>query len=157
MNTAGVIYTAESDAVRVPMFKRKEITQWVHDVADLYDRSVGEITYIFCDDSFIKRLNKKELNHDYATDILTFDNCVGDLLFADIVISVDTVKENALEYKQEPERELFRVMIHGVLHLCGLTDGTPEEQAEMRQAEDEALAMLPENLMDLWRSGAKRF
>lgn len=157
MNTADIIFTTESDAVSVPSFKRRVVSEWIRQVAEKYDRQVGEITYVFCDDAFIKRLNKKELNHNYATDILTFDSCVGDLLFADIVISLDTVRDNAKTYEQTLQRECLRVMIHGVLHLCGQDDHSDDEKEQMRRAEDECLAMLPEDMSSVWRANQKAF
>ncbi|MDO4789374.1 MAG: rRNA maturation RNase YbeY [Porphyromonas sp.] len=148
--SADIIFTTENDGIKVPGFRRRVITNWIREIADLKGKRLGEITYIFCDDRFIRRLNKKSLNHDYETDILTFDNCVDDLLFADIVISIDTVRSNAEIYGEPYFRELLRVMIHGVLHLCGYDDLTEEEQGAMRREEDAALALLPDEYEQIW-------
>ena len=145
----GISYYSEN--VKTPTFRRRVVSAWIHQVADKYDKEVGEITYLFCDDRKILEMNRRYLRHDYYTDIITFDQNVGDILFADIVISLDTVQSNADEYNQSFEEELLRVMIHGILHLCGLDDHTDEEVSEMRLAELEALRMLPEDLSDVWR------
>ncbi|WP_052110398.1 rRNA maturation RNase YbeY [Porphyromonas sp. COT-108 OH1349] len=148
--SADIIFTTENDNIKVPGFRRRVITNWIREVAELKGKRIGEITYVFCDDRFIRRLNKKSLNHDYETDILTFDNCVDDLLFADIVISLETIDSNATIFGEPSYRELLRVMIHGVLHLCGYRDATEEEQETMRQEEDAALALLPEKYEEIW-------
>lgn len=148
--SADIIFTTENDNIKVPGFRRRVITNWIREVAELKGKRIGEITYVFCDDHFIRRLNKKSLNHDYETDILTFDNCVDDLLFADIVISLETIDSNATIFGEPSYRELLRVMIHGVLHLCGYRDATEEEQQTMRQEEDAALALLPEKYEEIW-------
>lgn len=143
-----------SERVEVPPFRRREINAWIRDVAKKYGYEVGDIAYQFCDNEKILEINRKYLSHDYYTDIITFDQTVGNILFADIVISVEMVESNAVEYDTTFEEELFRVMIHGILHLCGLNDGSAEESDAMRQAEDEALAMLPSDKSQLWRKGA---
>lgn len=96
-----------------------------------------EINYIFCSDEYLLKINQDYLQHDYYTDIITFDNSIvaGEIL-SDIYISVDRVKENATNNKVDFEHEMHRVMIHGVLHLCGLKDKTPAEQKEMHRCED---------------------
>ena len=111
-------------------------------VAHTYGKKIGEINYIFCDDEKILEINRQFLQHDYYTDIITFDYCEGDTLSGDIFISVDTVTANAKEYSVSFDEELKRVMIHGILHLCGQNDKTADEQQEMRIKENNALRMI---------------
>ena len=111
-------------------------------VAHTYGKKIGEIHYIFCDDEKILEINRQFLQHDYYTDIITFDYCEGDTLSGDIFISVDTVTANAKEYSVSFDEELKRVMIHGILHLCGQNDKTADEQQEMRIKENNALRMI---------------
>lgn len=139
------------EGVTIPAFRRREVNAWIKDVAEEYGYEVGDITYQFCDNERILEINQKYLNHDYYTDIITFDQTRDGLLFADIVISVEMVTSNAEEYGELFRREFLRVLIHGVLHLCGVDDQTEEQAKEMRQAEENALAMLPANLSEVWR------
>lgn len=139
------------EGVTIPAFRRREVNAWIKDVAEEYGYEVGDITYQFCDNERILEINQKYLNHDYYTDIITFDQTRDGLLFADIVISVEMVTSNAEEYGEPFRREFLRVLIHGVLHLCGVDDQTEEQAKEMRQAEENALAMLPANLPEVWR------
>ena len=143
--------TFYSENVSIPKFRRREVSRWITDVAASYDREIGEITYLFCDDEKILEMNNKYLGHDYYTDIITFGQGVDDLLFADIVISLDTVASNAEKYGQSFETELLRVIIHGVLHLCGEDDLDDESEAKMRIAENRALSMLSEDRSEMWR------
>jgi probable rRNA maturation factor len=105
-------------------------------------KTIGEITYIFCDDDKILEVNRQYLNHDYYTDIITFDYSDGDKISGDIFISLDTVKSNSQMYTTDYQEELFRVIIHGVLHLCGLSDSSEDEKKKMRDAENSALNIL---------------
>lgn len=139
------------EGVTIPAFRRREVNAWIKDVAEEYGYEVGDITYQFCDNERILEINQKYLNHDYYTDIITFDQARDGLLFADIVISVEMVTSNAEEYGEPFRREFLRVLIHGVLHLCGVDDQTEEQAKEMRQAEENALAMLPADLSEVWR------
>lgn len=139
------------EGVTIPAFRRREVSAWIKDVAEEYGYEVGDITYQFCDNERILEINQKYLNHDYYTDIITFDQTRDGLLFADIVISVEMVTSNAEEYGEPFRREFLRVLIHGVLHLCGVDDQTEEQAKEMRQAEENALAMLPADLSEVWR------
>ncbi|MDO4695799.1 rRNA maturation RNase YbeY [Porphyromonas sp.] len=143
--------TFYSENISIPKFRRREVSRWITDVAASYGCTVGDITYLFCDDETILEMNNKYLGHDYYTDIITFDQCVDDLLFADIVISLDTVASNAKAYGERFETELLRVIIHGVLHLCGEDDLTEEAEEKMRLAEDRALAMLSPDQSEMWR------
>ena len=139
------------EGVTIPAFRRREVNAWIKDVAEEYGYEVGDITYQFCDNERILEINQKYLNHDYYTDIITFDQTRDGLLFADIVISVEMVASNAEEYGEPFRREFLRVLIHGVLHLCGVDDQTEEQAKEMREAEETALAMLPADLSEVWR------
>ena len=139
------------EGVTIPAFRRREVNAWIKDVAEEYGYEVGDITYQFCDNERILEINQKYLNHDYYTDIITFDQTRDGLLFVDIVISVEMVTSNAEEYGEPFRREFLRVLIHGVLHLCGVDDQTEEQAKEMRQAGENALAMLPANLSEVWR------
>lgn len=118
-------------------FKLKRLTsKWLKFVAHNEARRLGDISIIFCSDQYILDVNRKYLNHDYYTDIITFDYCEGDLLSGDLFISIDSVRENAAFYGTAFENELNRVIVHGVLHLIGYDDHTEEEIALMRSKED---------------------
>ncbi len=118
-------------------FKLKRLTsKWLKFVAHSEARRLGDISIIFCSDQYILDVNRKYLNHDYYTDIITFDYCEGDLLSGDLFISIDSVRENAAFYSTAFENELNRVIVHGVLHLIGYDDHTEEEIAQMRSKED---------------------
>ena len=122
-------------------FKGKRLTSnWLKQVAVAEGRSVGDISIIFCSDNYLLDVNKKYLQHDYFTDIITFDYCEGSVLSGDLFISVDSVRENASFYGASFEDELNRVIVHGVLHLIGYDDHTDEEIAVMRSKENTYLA-----------------
>lgn len=110
--------------------------RWLKMVAESEVKKLGPLSIIFCSDNYILDINIKYLQHDYFTDIITFDYCEGDLISGDLFISIDSVRENALHYNVKFEDELDRVMVHGLLHLIGYDDHTPEETALMRQKED---------------------
>ena len=110
--------------------------RWLKMVAESEVKKLGPLSIIFCSDNYILDINIKYLQHDYFTDIITFDYCEGDLVSGDLFISIDSVRENALHYNVKFEDELDRVMVHGLLHLIGYDDHTPEETALMRQKED---------------------
>lgn len=135
-----ISYNAEG--VAMPNIKRRATTAWIKAVAATYGKRVGEIGYLFVDDEHILDVNKQYLGHDYYTDIITFDYCEGDVLNGDLVISLDTVRSNAELFGKPYEEELHRVIIHGVLHLCGLNDKGPGERELMEDAENRALALL---------------
>ena len=126
----------------MPNIKRRATTAWIKAVAATYGKRVGEIGYLFVDDEHILDVNNQYLGHDYYTDIITFDYCEGDVLNGDLVISLDTVRSNAELFGKPYEEELHRVIIHGVLHLCGLNDKGPGERELMEAAENRALALL---------------
>ena len=134
-----ISYSAEG--VRFPKIKRRETTAWIRRVAESYGKKVGEVGYLFCDDEHILQVNREYLGHDYYTDIITFDYCEGKKLNGDLYISLDTIFTNADKYGRPYDEELHRVIIHGILHLCGINDKGPGEREIMEAAEDKALAM----------------
>ena len=134
-----ITYNAEK--VKFPKIKRRETTAWIKKVAASYGRKVGEIGYLFCDDEKILEVNREYLQHDYYTDIITFDYDEDDIISGDLVISLDTVKSNAELFHKNYDEELHRVIIHGILHLCGINDKGPGEREIMEAAENKALAM----------------
>ncbi len=131
--------TYNTDGVRMPKIKKRETTAWIRAVAATYGKRVGDIGYMFVSDEKILEVNREYLGHDYYTDIITFDYCEGDTLNGDLVISLDTVKSNAELFKKDYDEELHRVIIHGVLHLCGIHDKGPGEREIMEAAENKAL------------------
>ena len=123
-------------------FKGKTLNnKWLKMVAESEVKRLGDISIIFCSDPYILDINQRYLQHDYFTDIITFDYCEGKVLSGDLFISIDTVRENAREYGTTFEEELNRVMVHGLLHLIGYDDHTPAEQQEMRSKEDYYLSI----------------
>lgn len=135
--------TYNTDGVKMPKIKKRENTAWVKAVAAGYGKKVGEIAYIFVDDEKILEVNRQYLQHDYYTDIITFDYTEGDVISGDLFISLDTVRTNAEQVGAAYEQELDRVIIHGILHLCGINDKGPGERAVMEAAENRALALRP--------------
>lgn len=135
-----IFYTTEN--VKAPKLEKRKTNAWIKTVAEKYDKKIGEIAYIFCDDAKILEVNKTYLQHDYFTDIITFDYCEGAVLNGDIFISLDTVRTNAQEFGVTFDNELHRILIHGILHLCGQEDKTPEARLEMTRKENEALQMI---------------
>lgn len=133
--------TYNTDGVKMPSIKKRENTAWVKAVAASYGKRVGEIAYILVDDEKILEVNRQYLGHDYYTDIITFDYCEGDVISGDLFISLDTVRTNAEQVGATYEEELHRVIIHGILHLCGINDKGPGEREIMEAAEDKALAL----------------
>lgn len=132
-------------STQLPAFDVARLEQWIEDVARRHDRILGPITYIFCDDEKILSVNREFLRHDYYTDIITFDYTRGRRISGDMFISLDTVASNAELVGATYERELLRVVIHGVLHLCGINDKGPGEREIMERHEDEALALIFDN------------
>lgn len=127
--------------VELPALDYNLLERWIIAVADTYGRILGPLTYMFCDDEEILRVNREFLNHDYYTDIITFDDCRGKLLRGDIVLSLDTVRSNAIQQNVSYDSELLRVIIHGVLHLCGINDKGPGEREIMEANENRALEL----------------
>ena len=125
----------------MPKIKKRDTSAWIKAVAASYGRKVGEIGYLFVDDEKILEVNREYLGHDYYTDVITFDYDEDDTVRGDIVISLDTVRSNAQLFGKTYEEELYRVIIHGILHLCGINDKGPGEREIMEAAENKALAM----------------
>lgn len=134
--------TYNCDGVRMPKIKKRETTAWIKAVAATYGRKVGELGYMFVDDDIMLKTNQDYLGHDYYTDIITFDYDEDDVINGDIVISLDTVRSNAEKFNKEYDDELHRVIIHGILHLCGINDKGPGEREIMETNENKALALL---------------
>ncbi len=135
-----ITYSAEG--VKMPNIKKRDTTKWIREVAATYGLKVGEVGYLFCDDEKILSVNKEFLQHDYYTDIITFDYNEDNVINGDLVISLDTVRTNAEKFGKDYDEELRRVIIHGILHLCGINDKGPGERELMEAAENKALCML---------------
>lgn len=132
-----IVFNSLTDFVlKSKLFHKK----WIKAVAEAEGYQVADISYIFCDDDYLLELNKKYLNHDTLTDIITFDYVEGTHLSGDIYISIERVRENANIFDQSFERELHRVLAHGVLHLCGYKDKSKNDSKLMRQKEEESIA-----------------
>lgn len=131
-----------TENIKMPKLDRKAVRAWIAAVAASYDgRKVGNLNYIFCNDDRILEVNKEFLGHDYFTDIITFDYSEPGVVSGDMYISVDTVLTNSEKFHTLYEKELLRVIIHGVLHLCGINDKGRGERAVMEAAEERALDM----------------
>ena len=130
-----------NEGVAMPAIRRRDVSSWIRQVAQLHGKRLGTVSYKFIDDEGILACNRQFLGHDYYTDIITFDYSEGDKIAGDIVISLDTVRTNAEQFNQPYERELHRVIIHGILHLCGINDKGLGEREIMEQNENEALAL----------------
>ena len=134
----------QSEDIQMPDINQAKVTEWIKQVAATYQKKVGDIAYFFCSDEKILEVNREYLKHDYYTDIITFDYCKGSKLSGDIFISLDTVNSNSILFKQSYNRELHRVIIHGILHLCGINDKGPGEREIMEANENKALTLLDE-------------
>ncbi len=132
----------------LPVLDETAVRNWIVEVAQRHGQRVGCLTYVFCDDEYILKTNREFLGHDYYTDIITFDYTNSRHIAGDMVISLDTVRSNAEMLGVPYETELMRVMIHGVLHLCGQNDKGPGEREVMERYENEALALLPDNVIE---------
>lgn len=132
-----IIFQAED--VKEPAVKKRAVSAWIKKVAKLYNRQVGDVSYIFCSDDKILEVNKQYLKHDYFTDVITFDYSENDTISGDIFISLDTVESNSQKFNTSNEEELLRVIIHGILHLCGLKDKSAEDSKMMTKSENQAL------------------
>ena len=133
--------TYNVEGVTMPKIKKRETTAWIRAVAKSYGRRVGEVGYMFVNDDKILEVNREYLGHDYYTDVITFDYDEDDVVSGDVVISLDTVASNAHLFNKTYEDELYRVIIHGILHLCGINDKGPGEREQMEAAENKALAL----------------
>jgi rRNA maturation RNase YbeY len=133
-----------------PEVEEKELHKWLFAVADEYDRRIGKLTYSFISDEEILMINRSYLQHDYFTDIITFDyNTRSGVIKGEVYVSLDTVKSNALKLKLPYREELLRVVVHGLLHLIGFGDKSPEEQRIMRKQEDFCLLLRPKKLKEI--------
>jgi len=130
-----------AEEVELPDLSKQKIIRWIKEIAAVYGKRTGEIAYIFCTNKRILEVNKQFLQHEYYTDILTFDYSEGIIISGDIFISTETVQSNAEEFKVSFDDELKRIIIHGILHLCGQDDKTPELRLEMISKENSALQM----------------
>ncbi|MEI6754310.1 MAG: rRNA maturation RNase YbeY [Paludibacter sp.] len=135
-------YIAED--IKLPALEKQKINRWIIEIASEYKKKISDLAYIFCSDERILEVNKQYLNHDYYTDIITFDYSENSIVSGDIFISLDTVRSNAEEFQVSFEEELKRIMIHGVLHLCGQDDKTPELRVQMTEKENKALQKFPD-------------
>lgn len=135
-----ISYNAEG--VRMPKLRKRDTSAWIKAVAADYGRTVGEVGYMFVDDEKILEVNREYLGHDYYTDVITFDYDEANVVSGDIVISLDTVRSNAELFGKSYDEEFYRVLIHGILHLCGINDKGPGEREIMEENENKALAML---------------
>ncbi len=134
------------EKVEMPNFNPAAVEQWIEEVARTHGKNVGRLTYIFCDDDYILETNRKYLGHDYYTDVITFDYSNRHRISGDMVISLDTVLTNSEQFAHSYNEELMRVVVHGVLHLCGINDKGPGEREVMELCENDALALLPDNV-----------
>lgn len=128
-----------SDGIAFQLDGKRKISQWIRQVADEEGKNIKNLCYVFVSDKIILDINTQFLKHDTCTDVITFDDSAGDTISGEMYISIDTVRLNANDYQVDFRNELLRVMVHGVLHLCGYKDQTAEEQREMRTAEDKYL------------------
>ena len=138
----------QTDGVKMPAIRRRDTSAWIKAVAATYGKRVGDIGYIFCNDDKILEVNRQYLQHDYYTDIITFDYSDDalltgrkDTIAGDLFISLDTVRSNAEQQGTTYDEELHRVIIHGILHLCGINDKGPGEREIMEAAENKALEL----------------
>jgi metalloprotein, YbeY family len=133
--------TYNTSGVKMPKIKRRDTTAWIKAVIATYNKRLGEVGYMFVNDEKILEINNEYLQHDYYTDVITFDYNENDVVNGDIVISLDTVRTNAEKFGKTFDDELHRVIIHGILHLCGLHDKAPGEREQMEKAENKALVL----------------
>lgn len=129
------------DISPTPNFDSEFLVSWITKVVESENKILGDITYVFCSDEYLLEMNREHLNHDYYTDIITFDYCFDNIVSGDLFISVDRVKENAAQFLSSFQDELDRVCVHGVLHLCGFKDKSDEDELLMRKKEEEKLML----------------
>ncbi|MCL2098363.1 MAG: rRNA maturation RNase YbeY [Bacteroidales bacterium] len=131
----------ENTKINLP--HKQEVKKWLTNVAVAEGKKTGDLSVIFCSDEYLLQMNRRFLQHDYYTDIITFDYTEANVISGDLFISIDRVKANAETYKQPFNKELHRVMLHGLLHLCGYNDATEKQRKFMRTVEDKYLVMIP--------------
>jgi len=130
-----------SEGVSTKTPSKRLLKAWIKEFVSNHGKKVGELVFVFCSDEKILEVNQNFLQHDYYTDIITFDYCIGESISGDIFISVERVKENALQHQVEYNKELLRVLAHGVLHLIGFQDKGPKNKKEMTQNEDLCISL----------------
>lgn len=133
-----ISFNYESDFI---LEKEEYFASWIESIIASESKTVGEISYVFCDDEYLHAINMQYLNHDTLTDIISFDYTEGDMISGDIFISIERVKDNAVDFKVSFEEELKRVLAHGVLHYCGYKDKTDTDAALMRAKENEKIKL----------------
>lgn len=138
--------TFHTQDVELPNINQDLLNEWLPKVASFYNKEIGEITYIFCSDPVILEINQQYLNHDYYTDIISFDYTEGNVVSGDLFMGLETIQSNASKYQTSFIEELHRVLIHGVLHLCGIDDQTPEQRVTMEKEENRALLLIRDYL-----------
>ncbi|MCL1867547.1 MAG: rRNA maturation RNase YbeY [Paludibacter sp.] len=131
-----------SENIDFKLDNQKKVSLWLQRTADFYGKKIGTLNYVFCNDEMILNINNQYLNHNYFTDIITFDYTAGATVAGDIYISIETVLSNAQKYKTQFANELHRVIVHGLLHLTGQNDKTELAQKEMTRKENSALETL---------------
>jgi len=125
-----------TENISFTLANKQQIKKWIANVIANENKRTGDINFIFCSDDYLLAINKQYLNHDYFTDVITFNYCDAEKLSGDIFISIDCVRANAVKYQQIFDKELYRVMVHGVLHLCSYDDSTKSKTALMRSKEN---------------------
>jgi len=136
------IYFHTESPLKFNLKAKRKHKAWLQSIVEDADYSLGEINIVFCDDDYLLKINREHLNHDYYTDIITFDYCEEEVVSGDLFISLDRVKDNADQLELDWKQELRRVMVHGVLHLLGQSDKSSKQEKKMRAAEDAALKKL---------------
>ena len=134
-----------TEGIKFSIGHRLEIRKWIKNAIASENRVLGEVNIIYCSDEYLLKINQDSLNHDYYTDIITFDYCEGQEIIGDLFISVDRVRDNAKQVKVDFKDELHRVIIHGIMHLCGYADKTKVEKALMTEKENKYLNLLINN------------
>ena len=134
--------TFQADKINFPKIRKGNIKNWIKRVAASYGKTIGEVNYLFCTDDKILEVNTQYLSHDFYTDIITFDYSEGDKISGDIIISLETVRTNSQKYSTDFMEELHRVIIHGILHMCGIDDKSETASLNMRKAENQALEQI---------------
>lgn len=125
---------------------RRIISGWIKEIIKRENKLTGNISFIFCNDEYLYDLNKRYLNHNTLTDIITFDYTTDNIISGDVYISLERVNENAVSFANDRNRELYRVMAHGILHLAGFSDHSESEKLAMTAKEDECLSVLDQKL-----------
>lgn len=144
LSNQNIMISYQTDGVEKPKICTRRTSKWIKEIATSHNKKICEIAYIFCSDEKILQINKEYLKHDYYTDIITFDYTEDDKISGDIFISLETVKSNSEQFGTDYYDELSRVIIHGILHLCGFKDKEPIAKAKMTDEENKALSAMSE-------------